>query len=151
MLIYTTTIPRKSYIPQYPIYKINYNNTFDAITCLTCPYIQYTPFRGALIAMIHKTIAFSSNITKLKTPIELTTYLQIITIANKPLTHYHPSFVQALAQRTICRVESTLINLTNKWVWELICKRHPSFLMAWYNLLKTIVHSLSLDDVNYDS
>ena len=55
------------------------------LTCLRCPYIQYAPTRGGLITMIHESIAFFNNITKITTLVELIPYLQIIKIANKPL------------------------------------------------------------------
>lgn len=54
------------------------------------PYVQYAPTRGGLITMVHKSIVFADNNTKLPTPIELTPYLQLITISNKPL---NPTFI----------------------------------------------------------
>lgn len=55
--------------------------------------------RGRQITMIHKLIIFSSNITKLTTPSELTLYLQIIIIANEPLTHSNNPLIFANTRR----------------------------------------------------
>lgn len=64
----------------------SHNNALDAPTCIHCPYVQYAPTQRRLITTKHKSLAFLSNITKIATAIELTTYLQIITITNKLLT-----------------------------------------------------------------
>ena len=70
---------------QFPPYKIIYNNTLDALTCIRHLCIQYTPARGGLITMIHKSIIFSCNITKITSPIEPTLYLRTSAITNKAL------------------------------------------------------------------
>ena len=57
-----------------------HSHAYDTLTYNT-PHL-----RRRLITMIHKSIAFSDNITKITTLIELFSYLQIITIANKLLT-----------------------------------------------------------------
>ena len=68
---------------QFPSYKIIYNNTSDALTCMM-PLHTICPNKAR--TNHYDTIAFSSNITKIITPLELTLYLQIIRIANKSLT-----------------------------------------------------------------
>jgi hypothetical protein len=70
---------------QIPSFKIICNDILDAFTCIRQPYIQYTPTRGGPSIMNHTSLIFSRTITKITIPIELTPYLQITTIANKPL------------------------------------------------------------------
>jgi len=45
----------------------------------------YTPARGELLRLVNKKYAYSDNITKSLTPIEISPYLQIIKINNIPL------------------------------------------------------------------
>jgi hypothetical protein len=68
---------------QFPSYKIIYNNTSDTLTCMM-PLHTIRPNKAR--TNHYDTTAFSRNITKITTPLEVTLYLQIITIANKSLT-----------------------------------------------------------------
>ena len=54
------------------------NNTNDASACQRQPYVPCTPSRGGLLTMIHSTIQFLGNITKMPTPINLSRSLPLI-------------------------------------------------------------------------
>jgi hypothetical protein len=47
--------------------------------------LPYTPSRGGLLTLIHNKYSFSTNIHKISTPANISPYLQIINIQNKPL------------------------------------------------------------------
>jgi exonuclease III len=72
----------------FPQYKMVFNNT----TTKTQPRrIQGQPYnnpRGGLLILIHQEYAFPGNITKIPTTEDISPYLQIIKIANQPLSKY---------------------------------------------------------------
>jgi hypothetical protein len=47
--------------------------------------MPYTPGRGGLLTLIHNKYAFPGNVTKIPTPANISPYLQIIKINNRPL------------------------------------------------------------------
>jgi hypothetical protein len=69
----------------FPTYKLIFNNTNTPTRCLNMRGIPFTPSRGGLLMLIHKTYAYPGNIHKIPTPAPISPYLQIITITNHPL------------------------------------------------------------------
>ena len=68
----------------FPEFKLIFNNTHALTRCIQ-QRMPYTPGRGGLLTLIHKTYAFPGNITKIPTPTNISPYLQIIKINNHPL------------------------------------------------------------------
>jgi hypothetical protein len=66
-------------------YKFIFNHTYNATTCSKRRNLNYAPYRGGLMTLIHKNYSFMGNIQKIATPNEISPYLQIIKIKNKPL------------------------------------------------------------------
>ena len=63
----------------------NFFLTTHIITRGTRQRMTYRGYRGGLLLLIHKKHAFPGNLTKVPTPAEMSTFLQIIRIANQPL------------------------------------------------------------------
>ena len=68
----------------FPNYKLIFNNTHALTRCMQ-QRMPYIPARGGLLTLINKKYAYPGNITKIPTPKEISPYLQIIKIDNKPL------------------------------------------------------------------
>jgi hypothetical protein len=84
-----TTSKSTKYLQRlFPQYKMIFNNT----TTKTQPHrIQGQPYnnpKGGLLTLIHQEYAFPGNITKIPTTEDISPYLQIIKIANQPLSTY---------------------------------------------------------------
>jgi hypothetical protein len=69
----------------FPNYALTFNNMHAKTTCNRRPYIPYKPHKGGLLTMIHKNYNFPRNIKKIPSPPDISPYLQIISIGNKPL------------------------------------------------------------------
>jgi exonuclease III len=84
-----TTSKSTKYLQRlFPQYKMIFNNT---ATKTQPGQIQRQPYnypKGGLLTLIHQEYTFPSNITKIPTTEEISPYLQIIKIANQPLTTY---------------------------------------------------------------
>ena len=61
----------------FPRYKLIFNNTHALTRCIH-QRMPYTPGRGGLLTLIHNKYAFLGNITKIPTPANISSYLQII-------------------------------------------------------------------------
>ena len=75
-----------SYIDRkFQNYKIIYNNSNNT-TQQPNRYSETNKARGGILIMIPKTIHTNENITKIPTPSNISPYLQVIMIENKPIT-----------------------------------------------------------------
>ena len=72
----------------FPQYKIIFNNTTTQIQSRQIQGQPYNNPRGGLLTLIHQQHTFPGNITKILTTQDISPYLQIIKIANHPLTTY---------------------------------------------------------------
>ena len=82
-----TTKKSPKYIQSlFPQCKLMFNNTTAPTRYTNTPGIIHELPRGGLLTFIHNKYAYSTNITKIQTPSEISPYLQIIRIQNKPLS-----------------------------------------------------------------
>jgi hypothetical protein len=71
----TTTKSTKYIQNLFPTYKLIFNNTNTPTKCLNRRGIPFTPSRGSLLMLIHKTYAYPGNIHKIPTPTSISPYL----------------------------------------------------------------------------
>lgn len=96
-----------SYMDQnLPDYKIihqlpDYNNSNNTTPHKHNLFLTYTPTKGGILAMIHKSIYSSENITKIPTPPTILPYLQVLKITNKSWNLYSSSTTYAHSPRRL--------------------------------------------------
>jgi hypothetical protein len=72
----------------FPQYKMIFNNTATKTQPCRIQGQPYNNPKGRLLTLIHQEYAFPGNITKIPTTEDISPYLQIIKIANQPLSPY---------------------------------------------------------------
>jgi hypothetical protein len=103
----------------FPNYALTFNNTHAKTTCDRRPYIPYKLHRGGLLTMIHKNYNFPRNIKKIPSLLDISPYLQIILIKNKPLKSiilinlYMPSYPEDI--QLIAIIRDTITETINKY------------------------------------
>ena len=103
----------------FPNYVLTFNNTHAKTTCDIRPYIPYKPHRGGLLTVIHKNYNFLGNIKKIPSLPDISPYLQIISIENKPLKSiilinlYMPRHLKGI--QLIAIIRDTILETINKY------------------------------------
>ena len=92
-------------------YKLIFNNIHALTRCIQ-QRIPYTPARRGLLTLINQKYEFLKNITKIPSPVDISSYLQIIHIKNHPLQPwltlhlYMPSHIEDI--RLIPIIQQTI-------------------------------------------